>query len=168
MVYKKSIIMKLYLLFVFSVVLVSPTIGQLDSHSFDFWIGKWKIAYIDNKGDTLHGTNTILPTLDGQVIQENFVSDVGFKGTSISVYNPQTKMWNQAWADNSGGFFHFVGDMDSGNPVFKTLPIQQNDKTKVQRMIFREITEHSLTWDWQKSEDNGQNWTLMWRIWYSK
>ena len=36
----------------------------------------------------------------------------GYKGTSISVYNPQSKQWHQSWAENNGGFYKFIGEFE--------------------------------------------------------
>lgn len=74
---------------------------------FDFWIGRWEVSW--DEGDGMgHGINHIEKTLDGTVIQENFRilkgENEGFKGTSISVYQPRFERWKQAWADNNGGY----------------------------------------------------------------
>jgi flagellar hook assembly protein FlgD len=36
---------------------------------------------------------------------------IGCKGTSLSVYNQQTKTWKQALVDNQGGYFDFTGEI---------------------------------------------------------
>jgi len=42
-------------------------------------------------------TNRIVKILDEKVIQEISKDKEAFKGTSISVYNSNTKTWHQAW-----------------------------------------------------------------------
>ena len=37
-----------------------------------------------------------------------------------------------------------------------------------QRMVFKEIEEDSMTWDWEASKDGGYTWTLSWRIQYKR
>jgi len=146
--------------------------AQLDSATFDFWVGKWDASWQNAKGETEKGTNFIEQTLDGKVLQEHFeiLSGVnnGFKGTSISVYNPRTKSYHQAWADNSGGYFNFFGEVDGDKKIFKTEPRKRGEDTIIQRMVFYDIKKESFTWDWELSKDDGKTWTLQWRINYTR
>ncbi len=144
----------------------------LDSASFDFWVGKWDLTWDDGDGKVGKGTNHIVKTLDQKVIQENFVAMkgqlAGFKGTSLSVFNPNKKEWHQAWADNQGGYFDFIGDFDGDKRIFKTKPFERDGKTLVLRMVFYDISDEALTWDWERSEDGGKTWSLRWQINYVK
>ena len=139
-----------------------------ESTKMDFWVGEWQLSWDGGKG-----VNRIEKTLDGQVIQENFEGIegqyAGFKGTSISVFNPQSGSWHQAWADNNGGYINFIGEMDGDKRIFKTLPRQgPNGTTIISRMRFYDIEEDSFTWDWERSTDGGETWTLNWRISYTR
>ena len=146
------------------------SMGQkMDESTFDFWIGDWELSWSKGDGTKGHGINKIEKTLDGKVIQENFHDpETGFKGTSISVYNPNTKQWHQAWADNQGGYFDFSGDMSDDGPVFKTKMIQQGDKQIIQKMTFKKISKDTFTWDWEGTNDGGKNWKLLWQIHYKR
>lgn len=140
---------------------------------FDFWIGKWEVSWDEGSDKKGRGTNTIEKTLDGKVIQENFRitegNNAGFKGTSISVYQPKFERWKQAWADNNGGYFDFTGQLDGKKRIFQTEVRKLEDGSKsIQRMVFYDITNESLTWDWEASKDGGKTWTLNWRIFYSR
>lgn len=144
-------------------------------NAFDFWVGQWKVSWNTTDGSTVEGTNTVEKILDGIVIQEHFVDpNNNFKGTSISVYNPNDSTWHQAWADNSGGYFDFYGEIDGDKRFFKTKPrmIQLKDKESpveiVQRMVFYDIQDDSMKWDWESSTDGGKSWKLQWRINYEK
>lgn len=143
-----------------------------DPSLFDFWVGKWDLTWDDGEGKTGKGTNHIVKTLDGKVIQENFEAISGnfqgFKGTSLTVYNPKNKTWKQAWADNQGGYFDFTGEVDGTKRIFATTQRNKDGKTIIQRMVFYNITTDALTWDWESSEDAGKNWKLLWRINYKK
>ncbi|MBD3616397.1 MAG: hypothetical protein HUJ22_07475 [Gracilimonas sp.] len=140
---------------------------------FDFWLGRWEVSWEEANGATGRGTNFIEKTLDGKVIRENFRVNEGqmkgFMGTSISVYNPRTNIWKQAWADNQGGYFNFTGKIDGTNRIFQT-DVQERgaDTLFTQRMLFYDITSDSLKWDWESSFDGGKNWNLNWRIFYRK
>ncbi len=139
-----------------------------ESAKMDFWVGEWELAWEGGKGE-----NRIEKTLDGKVLQENFMGIegqyAGFKGTSISVFNPQTGSWHQAWADNNGGYINFVGEMDGDKRIFKTIPRQGPDGAVIiSRMRFYDIEPDSFTWDWERSTDGGKTWTLNWRINYKR
>ncbi len=144
-----------------------------NGQEFDFWVGQWDLTWDLGEGKVGHGVNNIVKTLDGKVIQENFEAtdagqNTGFKGTSISVFNPNTKTWHQAWADNQGGYFNFTGEVDDNRRIFKTQSFSQGDKTIVLRMVFYDIQEDSFTWDWERSDNNGESWSLQWRINYKR
>ena len=151
---------------------VSSGLAQ-DGSEFDFWVGKWNLTWVYGDGTEGKGINHIEKTLDDKVIQENFQAVdngpySGFKGTSISVFNPNSKMWRQAWADNQGGYFNFVGEVDEGLRVFKTTPFKNKGEEIILRMRFYKIQADSFTWDWEQSKDGGQTWALQWRILYER
>src|SRR5689334_3207610 len=82
-----------------------PCLSQEAQHQwFDFWVGRWEVTWEETGGKTGKGTNNIVRILDNTVIQENFNIDEGssqgYLGTSISVFNPTTNTWHQAYADN--------------------------------------------------------------------
>ena len=165
---KKNLLFQL----IFAVAFTANATDLQDSTLFDFWVGKWAATWDEGNGVIGKGTNDITKTLDGKVIQENFEiyegASKGFKGTSLTVFNPQTKNWKQAWADNQGGYFDFTGELDGEKRIFKTAPKERNGKTIVQRMVFYNITDNKMTWDWEASQDGGKTWTLSWRINYAK
>jgi hypothetical protein len=75
--------------------------GQPESQ-FDFWLGEWDCTW----GEDGKGTNHVLRILDDKVIQENF-SAPDLKGMSVSVYDPERKLWCQTWVDNNGKLSRF-------------------------------------------------------------
>lgn len=142
---------------------------NLSASSFDFWEGKWRIHYFDKDSTKILASNEIIKILDGKVMQEFFVDpSSNFSGTSISVFNPNTKTWHQAWADNNGGYFNFIGDIEGEKRIFKTLPQTKGDKIIILRMVFHDITSHAFIWDWESSTDNGMTWKLNWQLFYEK
>lgn len=144
-----------------------------DGTEFDFWVGKWDLNWQYSDGTQGIGVNHVEKILDGKVIQENFEAKdagpyQGFKGTSISVFNPNLKTWHQAWADNQGGYFDFTGEVSGDQRIFKATR-QQSDGEEVNlRMRFYDIAENSMTWDWEQSRDGGKTWSLQWRIFYER
>ncbi len=143
--------------------------AQQSPNEYNFWVGHWKVSWVTSKGDTITGSNFIEKTVDEKVLQEHFNDpSTGFKGTSISVYNPTKQVWHQAWADNQGGYYNFIGETQGDKKIFKTLPVTKNKQTIIQRMVFFNITPNAFTWDWESSTNGGQTWTLNWRIAYTR
>lgn len=139
---------------------------------FDFWIGEWTVRWKDEDGTTGTGTNSVVRILDNTVIQENFRAETGtlsgYKGTSLSVYNPAKQSWHQGYADNQGAYFNFTGSRDGDKRIFQTAVVDRDGKKIVQRMVFSDISDETITWDWELSEDGGLTWNLKWKIYYAR
>ena len=144
---------------------------QLDSTSYDFWVGKWDAKWENANGTIGSGTNHVFKVLNGTVIEENFAitggAQAGFLGKSISVMGANNQ-WHQAWADNQGGYFDFVGGVLGDKKIFKTKLVERDGKQIIQRMVFYEIKKDSFTWDWEGTQDGGDTWNLLWRISYTR
>lgn len=159
-------------------VFLQPVLAQTDLSTlnpeeyFNFWLGEWELTWEDDDGTTAHGTNHIERVLDGKVIKENFEANSGsykgFKGKSYSVYNSRTRKWQQTWVDNNAGYLDFHGEFKGNKRIFKRKGLNPQGEEILQRMEFYDITENSLTWDWEISENNGQTWQLRWRIYYER
>lgn len=154
----------------FLILLINHSYSQeLDANSFDFWVGDWELTWTNQQGITKKGSNKILKILDGQVIQENFEDlQTGYKGMSLSVYNPRNKKWHQAWTDNNGGYFNFYGDFENNLKMFRTETQEVQGQKVIKRMIFKDITKNSLSWHWETSVDGGKSWQLKWKINYKR
>lgn len=158
-----------------SVVFIQNSVAQekdfLSSieNAFDFWIGEWEVHWMNPDSSYTYAYNRIEKSLDGRVIQENFVdSTSGFKGTSISVFGIADSTWHQAWADNGGGYFDFYGIVNGDTRIFQTKPKERNGDLIIQRMVFKDRKGDSFTWDWELSKDNGLTWNLAWQIFYER
>jgi hypothetical protein len=157
------------LLFLSINIFSQDTTNSNQEKAFDFWVGNWNLEWTGKDNKIIKGHNNIIKILDSTVIQENFEDpSTGFKGTSISVYNKKKNEWHQAWADNQGGYYNFIGEIDGAKRIFKTIPKKINDKIIIQRMVFYNITPTAFVWDWESSSDNGVNWKLLWQIKYKK
>ncbi len=156
-----------------SFVTMSQSLNELDSANyFDFWVGEWSTSWDEGNGVELLGTNTIIKSLDGKIIVENFRitkgQSEGFKGMSMSVFQPRFNRWKQAWTDNQGGYFEFTGEFDGDKRIFKTQVSERSGKQFQQRMVFYDIQKSAMTWDWESSQNGGETWELKWRIFYKR
>ncbi len=156
----------------------SPLHAQSDMNEltseayFDFWLGTWDLTWEDADGTPARGVNRIERILDGKVIKERFKvlsgAYEGFTGESYSVYNTRTGEWKQTWVDSNGDYLDFTGEFEDNKRMFKRKGIAPDGSDILQRMIFYDITDHSFTWDWEISEDDGETWQLRWRILYNR
>ena len=110
----------------------------------------------------------VFATLDGAVIQENFEGgDPPLRGMSVSVFSREDERWHQAWVDNSGSYLDFVGDFDDGKMILQRDG-RVEGKTVKQRMVWFDISENALEWNWERSDDEGKTWKVLWNIHYRR
>ncbi len=142
------------------------------SNQFDFWVGEWELRWPGGQGGTSEGeqgrgVNVIRKILGGCVIKENFsVADSSFVGKSWSVFNTKIGKWQQTWVDNKGNYLLFTGEFEDGKMELRTEPFERNGQTFISRMVFENIEENSLDWNWQRSADMGKTWQDLWNIHY--
>ncbi|HEX5132117.1 MAG TPA: hypothetical protein VFX92_06485 [Candidatus Krumholzibacteria bacterium] len=132
---------------------------------FDFWVGVWDLT----SGDKPAGTNTITKEFDGAVIMEHFsgIPQPGLNGMSVSVFNPATGKWHQTWVDNQAGYLDFVGEFADGKMIL-SRHANRAGKDFLQRMVWSNIGPDSFDWSWERSDDNGATWQVVWPIHYTR
>jgi hypothetical protein len=142
-----------------SISCASPEASQ-----FDFWVGTWDLTW----NDSIHGSNIITKEMGSCVIHENF-SDPSTKyiGQSLSVFNPQTKTWQQTWVDNQGAYMSFEGTYEHGKMILSRTITVKGQKT-IQRMVFCNIAANAFDWYWEASTTSGTTWKTNWLIHYKR
>lgn len=136
-----------------------------EAAQFDFWLGEWELEW-DEEG---RGTNVIAKSLDDCVILERFdgTPSIPLRGMSVSVYDARPGQWRQTWVDNQGGYLDFNGEfVDSNMVLSRSATIDGQDV--MQRMVWHEITDQGLLWNWERSEDEGESWQVLWQIRYTR
>jgi len=131
-------------------------------NQFDFWLGEWNVTW----GEDGKGTNHIERILDGKIIQENFIAP-DLHGISVSVYDPERGVWCQTWVDNNGTYLDFTGKFEDGKMIFSRNAIVKSQARK-QRMVWWDIQENKFDWNWERSDDNGKSWRVLWQIHYTR
>ena len=127
---------------------------------FDFWLGAWDCTW----GEDGKGSNRVLRIMDDKVIQENF-SAPDLLGMSVSVYDPERKVWCQTWVDNNGTYLDFTGGFEDGRMVLVRDAVVRGEACK-QRMVWFNIEPGQFDWNWERSDDGGQTWRVLWKIRY--
>ena len=129
---------------------------------FDFWLGEWDCTW----GEDNRGSNHVLRILDDKIIQETF-SAPDLKGMSVSVYDPERGLWCQTWVDNSGTYLDFTGKFEDGKMILARDAIVRGQACK-QRMVWYNIQADSFEWNWERSDDGGSTWRVLWQIHYTR
>ncbi len=164
----------LLLLVLVSVVVAASDDDAADSDSsgpcaapefrqFDFWVGEWELTW----GDSGRGENVIVIELDSCVIVENFTTagEQPFRGRSVSTFNKHSGKWHQTWVDNAGGYLDFVGGPVADSMILSRTAHRAGSVYR-QRMVWYNISEDSLDWNWERSLDDGVSWDTLWEIHY--
>ena len=129
-------------------------------NQFDFWLGEWDCTW----GDGGNGTNHIHYIMNGKVIQENF-SAPDLKGMSVSVYDPERELWCQTWVDNSGSYLDFTGKFEDAKMILSRDALVKGQVFK-QRMVWYNLEANQFDWNWERSDDGGVTWHVLWKIGY--
>ncbi len=139
-----------------------PPCSAPEFRQLDFWVGTWDLTW----GEDGRGTNVIERAYDDCVILERF--DGGdFEGMSMSTWVPAIGAWRQTWVDNQGGYLEFVGGWEDDRMVLSRTTTRDGKEIS-QRMVFHDIGENSLLWDWESSEDGEKSWKTLWQIRYRR
>jgi hypothetical protein len=103
------------------------------------------------------------------VIVENFngTPSIPLRGMSVSTFGRQLGKWQQTWVDNEGGYLDFVGEFKDGQMVLQRKGTV-GGKEFMQRMVWYNITADKLDWNWERSDDEGKTWKVLWKIKYSR
>jgi hypothetical protein len=132
--------------------------ASAEHRQLDFWVGDWDVQRPDGK---TVGRNTITREFGGCVVQEQWASLGGLRGSSFNTWQPVTGTWHQTWVDNAGTLLHLDGRRDGeamvlegeapaagGARVRHTLRLEPRPGGRV----------HQL---WRTSEDGGKTWTVV-------
>lgn len=144
----------------------ATTAWKPDGSELDFWIGDWDVSWA---GDGT-GTNRLTRILGGRVIREEFSGRSprgSLDGLSLSVYDPQRALWRQTWVDDQGSYIDLVGERVDGWFAFGRTAVEEGPGVR-QRMVFRDVEADSLRWTWERSEDDGMTWKVVWEIHYKR
>ena len=128
---------------------------------FDFWLGTWNAVWEGGEG-----TNQIEMGFDGKVVMENFTAP-DLIGMSVSVYDPERKLWCQTWVDNNGSYLDFTGEFAGGKMILTRDAFMKGQSFK-QRMVWFNIDANQFDWKWERSDDNGATWQVKWQIKYTR
>ena len=137
--------------------------SALEASQFDFWAGDWDLSW----GEDSKGTNVIRKIMDGCVVEERFDGGIStpLRGMSVSTFNAHTGRWHQTWVDNQGSYLDFAGEFRDGRMILQR-PATIDGQAVLQRMVWYNIDSNQLDWNWERSDDVGETWQVLWQIHY--
>jgi hypothetical protein len=141
----------------------AAVIATHEERQFDFWLGEWNVTW----GDHGKGTNNVRAILDDHVILENFdgTPTMPLRGMSVSTYDRSLGQWQQTWVDNQGSYLDFVGGFKDGEMVLRR-EARIGGAVVLQRMVWYNISPDEMDWNWERSDDRGGTWSVLWKIHY--
>jgi hypothetical protein len=129
---------------------------------FDFWLGDWDAVWGANE----RGANRVERILEGRIIQEHFTAPE-FTGISVSAFDTERQLWCQTWVDSNGTYLDFTGGFENGKMILMRDAIVRGEACK-QRMVWYDIESDRFLWNWERSDDGGQTWRVLWQIRYTR
>lgn len=143
----------------------ADTVPVPGPRQFDFWLGEWDVTW----GDGQHARNRIEAVLDGHVILENFDgrAAIPLQGMSVSVFHPVREVWQQTWVDNTGNYWSFAGRLAEGRMILATT-VERDGQPIGLRMVWFNLQPNALDWHWERSDDGGQTWSVLWALHYTR
>ena len=120
-------------------------------HQLDFWVGHWDV-YPTGKNKLV--AHSLIESVYGCGIRENWMPLSNQPGGSLSVYVPSEKHWEQFWIDSSGSRAFFTGGWDG-----KAMVITGKWGGPLVRMSYSKNDDGSVRQFGEQSTDDGKSWT---------
>ncbi|MBN2597397.1 hypothetical protein [Labilibaculum sp.] len=133
---------------------------------FDFWLGEWDVF----TNDELVGHNTISLQQNGNLLQENWVSEKeSFTGTSYSFYNEKINKWQQIWIDKNGNNLLLKGNFENGKMVLLSgTDSNMGEAQSLHRISWIVMPNGDVKQVWESTIDEGKIWSIQFEGVYKK
>ena len=131
-----------------------------EHHQFDFWMGDWKVS----ANGLPAGTNSVRSIQGGCALQENWKGSGvgGITGTSFNIYDRDRGLWHQTWVDASGTVLQLDGGLVDGVMVLEgERPVPGSAGTSLHRIAWTPNPDGSVRQLWEASQDDGENWNVI-------
>jgi hypothetical protein len=136
------------------------------NRQLDFWLGDWKIGA---EGSSGNAHSTVSPSLDKCLIVENWDGGRGHYGQNVFGYSADDKSWYGMFADNEGRVHVFTsGKVGDGTAEFEGTSRGPNGENILNRVRVIRVNPNKVEQTWEKSNDNGTTWSMVFRGDYSR
>jgi len=137
-----------------------------ESRQLDYWLGNWKIGA---EGSSGNAHSTVSLSLDKCLVVENWDGGRGHYGQNVFGYSADDKNWYGMFADNEGRVHIFTsGKVASGSAEFEGKSRGPNGESLLNRVKITRLNPNKVEQSWEKSNDNGANWNVVFRGEYSR
>ena len=131
----------------------------------DYWLGNWTMKSVG--GSSTNSKVTL--SLDKCMFIEHWENGNGHVTEKMFAYSPEDKNWGGMFADNEGRVHVFLaGKVSSGTAEFHGPSRGPNGETVLHKLRVVQTAPDRLEETWEKSVDNGANWTTVYRAEYSR
>jgi hypothetical protein len=131
--------------------------ADAEHHQFDFWVGRWDVYRPDGR----LVAHSLIESVYGCGIRENWMPLSGHDGGSLSIYVPAEHAWQQYWIDSSGNRVVFTGGFNGSAMIITgTWPASPQATTgPLVRMTYTRGADGSVRQFGEQSTDQGHSWT---------
>ena len=139
--------------------------GDSEVRQLDYWLGNWTMKGADGSSTS----SKVTLSLDKCMFVEHWENRKGHVTEKMFAYSPEDKNWGGMFADNQGRVHVFlVGKVSSGTAEFHGPSRGPNGETVLHKLRVVRTAPDRLEETWEKSLDNGANWTTVYRAQYSR
>lgn len=136
------------------------------NRQLDYWLGNWSVGAPGSSGDA---RSTVSLSLDKCLVIENWDGGRGHRGQNFFGYSADDKSWYGLFADNEGRVHVFTsGKVASGSAEFQGASHGPNGETVLNRVKVVRVSAEKVAQTWEKSNDNGTTWNVVFRGEYSR
>jgi hypothetical protein len=137
-----------------------------ENRQLDYWLGNWKIG-ADGSSDNARSAVTL--SLDKCLVVENWDGGRGHRGQNVFGYSADDKSWYGMFADNEGRVHVFTsGKVASGVAEFAGASRGPHGENVMNRVKVTKLSPDKVEQTWEKSNDRGATWKLVFRGEYSR
>ena len=136
------------------------------NRQLDYWLGNWKIGA---EGSSGNAHSTVSLSLDKCLVVENWDGGRGHYGQNVFGYSADDKSWYGMFADNEGRVHIFSsGKVASGSAEFAGTSHGPDGESILNRVKIIRLNPNKVEQTWEKSNDNGTTWNVVFRGEYSR
>ena len=143
-----------------------PACMAPEHRQFDFWLGDWEVR--DAGGKKL-GQNRIASLHKGCVLFESYRAGE-FSGSSLNVYDADSRKWHQTWMDSGGGLLVIEGAFADGRMVLSGQTADPGRPGSIvdNRITWQPLADGRVRQLWETSTDRGATWKTTFDGYYAK
>lgn len=136
------------------------------NRQLDYWLGNWRVG-AEKSSANAHSTVSL--SLDKCLVVENWDGGRGHSGQNIFGYSADDNSWYGMFADNEGRVHVFTsGKVKDGTAVFEGTSRGRNGENILNRVKITLLNSNKVEQIWEKSDDNGSTWNVVFRGEYSR